>query len=161
MVRHCVWSRNFVNEETLDHWGLSRQNWAKHTNKLITLEMRSALFWDFMQSRLVVCYRRFETTCSSYFQGRNKMDHTITFTFNQSNKSPYFCDPFMFTDTLLPCLPSTRRLTTLSSPFYLSLIVQLLTLAVQTCTWLTSLFRPIGRILNRLTDQTSTLQFYR
>jgi len=25
VVRRCVWSRNLVNEETLAHWGLSRQ----------------------------------------------------------------------------------------------------------------------------------------
>ena len=25
MVRLCVWSRNFVNEEAMAHWGLSRQ----------------------------------------------------------------------------------------------------------------------------------------
>ena len=32
VVRHCVWSRNLVNEETLAHWGLSRQ--INNNNKL-------------------------------------------------------------------------------------------------------------------------------
>jgi len=29
VARRCVWSRNLVNEESLVHWGLSRQKQAK------------------------------------------------------------------------------------------------------------------------------------
>ena len=43
MVRHCVWSRNLVNEETLAHWGLSRQiqnkkNYFVTDNKYINMQ---------------------------------------------------------------------------------------------------------------------------
>jgi len=31
--------------------------------------VRPALFWDFMQRVLVVCYRRFETNCRYLFRG--------------------------------------------------------------------------------------------
>ena len=32
VVRRCMWSRNFVNEEALVHWGLSRRKKTKNQN---------------------------------------------------------------------------------------------------------------------------------
>jgi len=37
VVRRCVSSRNFVNEEALAHWGLSRQKQVKPTLYIIRI----------------------------------------------------------------------------------------------------------------------------
>jgi len=59
--------------------------------------MRSALLWDFMQHRLIECYRRFRTTYRSHLQGGplsmgclSLEDGTDRLFINISNKLPIY-----------------------------------------------------------------------
>ena len=56
--------------------------------------LRSALFWDFMQHRMVVCYRRFGTTYRSHLQGSSSLRRMLpTFRDNLSVPSSRASSP--------------------------------------------------------------------
>ena len=48
---------------TIWSWQTCSKVWQPRNNLI------SVLIWDFVQHRLVVCYRHFRTTCQSYLQG--------------------------------------------------------------------------------------------
>ena len=52
---------------------------APKTDNLYWVQVRwDALFWDFTRHRMVVPYRRFETTCPSHLQGSSSPTRTLT-----------------------------------------------------------------------------------
>ena len=107
--------------------------------------MRSALFWDFTQRRMVVCCRRFGTTYQSHLQGTLE-DGTDRFSRNVGNKVLFYAAQVSLTQWRKPEITHNMRAVSQNwmrnnVAFYNSTkVIQVHTRVLHLCTSIDSLY---------------------
>ena len=75
-LRRHILTTAIINSESL--WETKEDAWFQASP---AMSIRSALFWDFMQHRMVILYRRFGTTYRSHLQGSGNPRGILAFFF--------------------------------------------------------------------------------